>query len=443
MDMDTLLKGLFNAFDTRPLQPGDPVYVDCQAVRGDGNIEQELGKEIRNSNLLTCSLYAGYRGSGKTTELLRLKQYLENNGCFVVYFAADEEDISVQDAEYTDILLACTRHLLAQLKGVDANPIGQWLGSRLTELQEILGSDIKIENLQISSQIHLLARLTANVRTEPSQRHKIRAKLNPHTETLITALNQFIANAEGNLPDAKTKLVVIADNLDRITFNIDPDKGRSNHEEIFLDHSEQLKALKCHLIYTVPISMIYSKWANQLTDSYGPPQVLPSVMLQNPDGTEHGLGIEKLKDTLRKRVEAVAPGLDLATEVFESEAVLHKLCGMSGGYMRELIQMMRQCVLRTENLPIVAKVVNRTIGEFRDSYRRGVEQKNWADLAQIHRKSSIENLNSHRDLLFNRYVLEYRWVDDEGNKQTWHDVHPLIHKIESFQAALAEFDQGS
>jgi len=34
------------------------------------------------------------------------------NGHVVVYFAADEEDISVQDAQYTDILLACTRHLL-------------------------------------------------------------------------------------------------------------------------------------------------------------------------------------------------------------------------------------------------------------------------------------------------------------------------------------------
>jgi hypothetical protein len=42
---------------------------------------------------------------------LRLKQPLETNGCFVVYFDAEEADIDTIDTQYTDILLSCTKHL--------------------------------------------------------------------------------------------------------------------------------------------------------------------------------------------------------------------------------------------------------------------------------------------------------------------------------------------
>lgn len=43
----------------------------------------------------------------------------------------NKEDISVQ---YTDILLACTRHLLAQLQQADSTPIANWLRDRYEDL---------------------------------------------------------------------------------------------------------------------------------------------------------------------------------------------------------------------------------------------------------------------------------------------------------------------
>ena len=115
---EKLLTNLYNAFDPfYPLPANDPQYVDCQEARGDGNIIEDLGVRIqRRSERMTCQLYTGHRGAGKSTELLRLQQYLQTKGCFVVYFAAEEEDIDPEDTEYTDILLACTKHLLKKLK---------------------------------------------------------------------------------------------------------------------------------------------------------------------------------------------------------------------------------------------------------------------------------------------------------------------------------------
>jgi tetratricopeptide (TPR) repeat protein len=80
---------------------------------------------------MTSQLYAGHRGAGKSTELLRLQQYLDEQGCFVVYFPADEQDIDPEDAQYTDILLACTGHLLEKLKdSTDPASLLNWLSDR-------------------------------------------------------------------------------------------------------------------------------------------------------------------------------------------------------------------------------------------------------------------------------------------------------------------------
>ena len=77
-DLITKIYNSFNPFE--PLQPGDPAYVNCSAVRGNENIFNEVGRKIIRSHLKTCQLYTGHRGVGKSTELLRLKKYLEANG---------------------------------------------------------------------------------------------------------------------------------------------------------------------------------------------------------------------------------------------------------------------------------------------------------------------------------------------------------------------------
>jgi hypothetical protein len=316
INSEELLDRIYNAFNPRPLQPNDLAYVDCQDVRGDVDIIRDLGRTIRRSEELTYQLYAGYRGAGKTTELLRLKADLEQKNFFVVYFAADEEDLSIQDTQYADILLACTRNLLKQLKGVDPKPISDWLLSRFDDLKDFLDREISFDKVSIEAQLSQFTKLTTSLRAEPSQRQKIREKVEPHTETLIESVNKFLAKASEKLAQDGKKIAIIVDNLDRIV-PIFRENGRSNHEEIFLDRQEQLKALKCHIVYTVPISMIYSKWATELKDNYGFAQVLPSVMVQDEHGNPSEPGLTKLKEAIKRRIEPFDPNVNLATQIFD------------------------------------------------------------------------------------------------------------------------------
>jgi len=437
-ESEKFLTNLYNAFDPfYPLPAGDPQYVDCREVRGDGDIIEDLGRKIKLSQRMTCQLYAGHRGAGKSTELLRLQEYLQNQGCFVVYFAADEQDINPEDTEYTDILLACTRHLLELLRNANSKPLRDWMRDRWEDVKDLALTEVSFETLSLESQIAQFAKLTANVRTVPSLRQKIRDKINPHTTTLIDALNEFIRDAKKNLPDKSSQLAVIADNLDRIV-PFSQDGKRSNLDEIFLDRTEQLKALDCHVIYTIPISMVYSNRATELINNYNDPQVLPMIMVQNPDGSTNEAGLAKIKELIEKRVKQVNPNQSLETGLFDSGETLERLCLMSGGHVRNLLLMMQEAITRTEDLPITAKAAQRAITQARDVYRRTPEEDEWQILAKVSQTQRILNDEQHRNLLFSRCILEYRYYDEEGEMQPWYDVHPLIKGIKQFKDCLAQ-----
>jgi hypothetical protein len=437
MNQEELLNNLYNAFDPfEPLPAGDPAYVDCKEARGDGDVLVDLGQKLLRSQRMTCQLYGGHRGGGKSTELLRLKQYLEDKKFFVVHFAADEKDIDAEDAQYTDILLGCTRNILEQLKNTTKpDPLLNWLKSRWQELKDLALTEIKFEDLSVESQISQFAKLTANLRAVPDLRSQIRAKVNPHTVTLIEALNQFITEAKRQLPDGCTQLAVIADNLDRIV-PIIQETERTNHEEIFIDRCEQIKALDCHLIYTVPISLIYSKRAIEITNIYDAPQVLPMIMIQTPEEKINPQGMNTVKEIIRKRVALHNAELSLETEIFESAEVLEGLCLMSGGDMRNLILLTQVAIERTATLPISKRAVQRSITQLRNVYRQTVEDDQWEILADVSQTKTIRNNDQYRSLLFNRCILQYCYYDDQGEMQPWYDVHPLIRGIPEFKQAV-------
>ncbi|MBD2198668.1 MULTISPECIES: AAA family ATPase [Calothrix] len=433
-----LLTKLYNAFNPfEPLPADDTRYVDCQDVRGDADIFQELGNRMRLANTNTCQLYSGHRGAGKSTELLRLKKYLENRQFYVVYFAADEEDIDSEDAQYTDILLACTRRLLKDLQKIaNPRPILNWLKSLWGELKDLAQTPIEFESLEIEAQIAQFAKLTANLRAVPQLRQQIRQKIDPHTVTLIQVLNEFLTDAKKNLPNGCNKLAVIVDNLDRMVLVKDGDN--TNYEEVFVDRSGQLKGLDCHLIYTAPISLLYSKRGTDIRDIYGECLILPMIMVKTPDGAIYQPGLKKVKELISKRVRQIAPEVSPEKDIFDSPETLERLCLMSGGHVRNLLLLTQDAIGRIDELPITKNAVQRAITQARDTYRRTVENSQWHLLAEVSRSKKLPGDDLYRSLMYNRCLLEYKYIDDEGEMQRWYDIHPLIQGIAEFKEAVAK-----
>ncbi|MEL6223364.1 MAG: ATP-binding protein [Cyanobacteria bacterium J06627_8] len=434
-----ILKNIYNAFDPfEALLAGDPVYVNCNEVRGEENILVDVGRQITYTDRITHQLYTGHRGAGKSTELLRLKADLEGQDYRVVYFAAEEADIDPEDAQYTDILLACTRNLLKELKG-NTTPIMEWLRSRGTELSDALQSNVSLgEDITVE----LFSKLTTTLKVSPTARAKIRAMVEPHTPSLIEALNNFIKEAMSKTPQKATdRLILIVDSLDRIPQIVRENKP-SNHEQIFVDRSEQLKMLGCHVSYTVPISLVYSGRSSDLRAIYdGEIEILPMVMVRDQGGNVCEPGLKAMHDLVRQRVfhaEGVDSSKQLVGDIFDTQETLDQLCLMSGGHMRNLMQMAQEAIKQTTRLPIGKRAVRLAITKARNTYRNTVYDKQWPLLAQASQSKEILNNEAYRELLFNRCILEYRYIDDEGERISWRDVHPLLRGVKEFQAALAK-----
>jgi hypothetical protein len=443
MQQQDLLTEIYSSFE--PFQPPrQEAYVDCQEVRGKWNVVRELGRKITRSRQATCQLYTGHRGVGKSTELLRLKDYLEEQKYFVVYFAADEQDIEPQDTEYADILFACTRHLVEAIKLSDHNPLLAWMKDRWQTLKDLALTEVSFEGLNLEGQISQFAKITANLRAVPDKRREMRQKINANTPSLVDALNDFICEAKSILAKDCRGLVIVADNLDRIVETKSAGEP-SNYEEIYLNRSELLRGLECHVIYTVPISLVYSERATRLEDNYDKPDVLPMVMVRNQNGSINTDGIAKLREVIAKRIELIDPKLaqTLDTQVFDSAATLERLCLMSGGHVRNLMQLIRTALDWTDELPISAEAVQRAIEEARDTYRNTIQESQWETLAKVCQQKQADNNKLHLRLLLNRCLLEYRYYDPQGKLQRWCNIHPLIEEIEQFQKALTKVQTAS
>ena len=79
------IKALYNALDDRVLEPGDPAYVAQVNCQGQHDAIEEIATEIDFQDGGGVYLLTGQRGTGKSTELKRLKKQLEDAGVTVFY----------------------------------------------------------------------------------------------------------------------------------------------------------------------------------------------------------------------------------------------------------------------------------------------------------------------------------------------------------------------
>jgi AAA ATPase domain len=446
------ISNAFNPFDP----PSAEAYVDCQSVRGDWDVEVELGKKIVFSTEYTCRLFTGHRGSGKSTELTRrLNEYLKQQGFFVVYFSADGHDLEPGDVQYSDILLSCVRHLVeaVHLENED-NPLVMWLENRWSWLQDFALTKKSFQDLKIEgSIIPQFAKITTTLRTVPDKRREMRERMNEESPSLLVALNEFIDKAQNRLRSKQQAgIVLIVDNLDRIP-NV-KDKEKDNCRDIYINRSTLMRGLHCHVIYTVPISMLYSSDATQLYENYDRPIELPIVVVRNPDGSINQVGLDKLRNLVCQRLESIDPQLVKnvesiqvnAPQVFESPAALNSLCVMSGGRMRILMQLIQAAMEFNNNIQVIISeaAAKRAVQETMKVYTNAVLVDQWMILARItSRPKTVTNTPENFELLRNGYLLEYRYYDKNEDLIVWQDVHPLVANCRQFKEALSKISENS
>jgi len=439
---------------SKTLDLSDPAdrlyYIDCASVRG-GKIIDSLRRTIvrLSRHKPTCQLFTGHIGCGKSTELSRLKTELEDDGYCVIYFASTE-DLDVADLDVTDILLAIARRVTQSLEAANIRlePTGfkAFVSGVLQLLQTSV--DVKVETelmgakLEGSSEGKLevsllvgIGKITATTRNSQQQRSRLRQHLEPQTSRILDLINtEVLEAATVQLQQRGQKgLVVIVDNLDRVEDRQLPNSKRMLPEYLFIDRGEQLRKLNCHLVYTIPLSLIFSNDCETMRNRLGgglDPKVLPMVPAQTRDGEDCAEGMALLRQIVLSRAfPHLKPQerLERVREIFETGDLLDRLCRVSGGHVRNLLGMLYGC-LQVQDPPFSSTVLAGVIRRSRDRLLLAVDDREWDLLFQVARTQTVKGEEEYQTLLRSLFVFEYQ--DSRG---CWFGLNPLLMETDRFQ----------
>ena len=414
-------------------------YIDFSSVRG-GDIVRELERTITllSPDEATTQLFTGNIGCGKSTELLRLKAQLEQQGFHVVYFESDR-DLEMADVDISDILLMIAHQVVESLEndGVKLRPSA--LVNLFRNLAETLQTPMEIADVSFSVGI---AALTARAKESPEMRSRMRQYLEPRTKTIIDAINEELLEvAIATLrSQGKKGLVVIVDNLDRID-PVERANGRTQSEYLFIDRGEQLKRLNCHVVYTIPLALVFSDDLPRLSNRFGvSPKVLPMVPVTQRDGTTSQPGLALLRQMVLARAfpnQNYNERIDYINDAFETIDVINRLCQLSGGHMRNLMRLLYGC-LQKGDPPIQSSILEAVIRDERDSLMALIDEGEWQLMFKAISTPDNQGNEAYSLLLRSLFLYEYR--DHDGR---WFDLNPVLKETNRFQAWQVELGRSA
>ncbi len=431
-----LRQAYFNHLGDRALEPDDPLYVPLYEESSDVIL---VMKEAIDFSIGTDSvqLLSGYRGSGKSTELKRLRSLLHDSGYLVVLIDIEEHLDLHTPVDITDFLLALCGALGEALE--DDSLLGRntskespwdrfvnWLKSEV-ELPEIT-ADVPVGATTLG--------LKAELRTNPTFRHQIQERLSRSLSVFNAKVRAFVSESVRALQQeyGDAPLVMLIDSIEhaRGTRANEADIHASL-ERLFAQHDDKLKLPYVHVIYTVPpwLRIRSPGLGARYNGLYTLPEQKVHVYTPEESASPQPYlpGLALLERVVRKRIDP--------DHLLGSQESLNRLLLVSGGHLRDLIRLLRAVVLQARTLPASEKDTTAAIERTRAEFLPIADQDAlWLAKIARTRKASLGTQGSVGDLsrFFDTHlVLCYL------NGREWFDVHPLVRDIVLEQAeALQE-----
>ncbi len=188
--------------------------------------------------------------------------------------------------------------------------------------------------------------------------------------------------------------------------------------------------LPVHVLYTVPAAL-----ATRITGV----EFLPMIKVYDKNKSPYSKGIDAARELIRRRVPE-----DILKDIFGADVMenrLEKLILRSGGYPREIVQILQMSISQKQH-PVSESAFEHIISDIANQYRMIVTGESFAWLAQVAKTKflTIEN-DDHRQIadlmLANHAVLRYL------NDELWFDLHPAVYEIPGIQKAISDIESQS
>lgn len=428
------LNEIDNTLDVKALNENnyDDYYVATQEARGGEDPISEISRKIKNlkdKNLKI--LFSGFKGCGKSTELLRLQKMLNED--FVIQIFSVRERLDPNNLSISEILIAMMRDLFEFVKNYYAvirlsdkllKNLDNWTNTIYTEDERHWDYDIEIGaggnlNPIFKNILAVMGKLGLDFKSG-RKFSKITKKDERQTlSELIVNCNLLLFEIKKQLPEIKKKnIVFIIEDLEKIDLN--------TAEELFYNYAPQLTAINCGIIYTFPISLVYNSKYNIILNEFNENFILPMIKVHDKSGHDYTPGIESMEGILDKRI---ASGL-------MSREVMVRFIQSSGGCLRDLFRMIKLAAgIAISRGKTVIEETDFQYGfdKLKTDYfntisydeRTGLDANDFfrilADCCKSKDKRPAD-VKGMMDLKHNLCILGY-------NTDTWFDVHPVVKEL--------------
>jgi len=422
------LKNFFRSANFLPLEPTDPKYVQ---IYSDPELPSDrdndpvllLGRGIEWTPGESVQLFSGSRGTGKSTELRRLRKHLKDEGYLVALCDMQDYLNLSTPVDITDFLMAVAGgfgEVLVQEGLLDNSPTYE---SYWTRFKNFL-TRTNVDLTEISGKIPAGAAeidIKANLKSDPTFRQRLQERMAGFLGLLVKDVHSFIEDCVKALKQkhgSDKEAVLLLDSIEQIRgTSINADQVQASMETLFASHADNLRFPNLHVVYTVP-PYLKVRYPN-LGALYDPGgvQVLPAIKVT--DRADHS---------------AVGRGLNVMERVLKARGDWGRLLGprqrldrvslSSGGHLRDFLRIIAEVIRRADQLPVSEVTLDNAINQIKIEFLPIADKDaQWlARIAETHEAGLADKsqLDDFARFLDTHLALCYR------NGGEWFDVHPLI-----------------
>ena len=440
---EKLISDFYRAMTTHmaPLDPSTDANLYVENLHFDSQRDQvkQLARAIRDTAGSEVFYFTGQRGTGKSTELRRLKGLLEKTGASVFYADMIDYVPETEPVEIGDFLIT--------LMGAWSDAIGPGAGgtreSYWTRIRRFFGSEVKwIEFGLKAGGESLGAEVKFALKENPSFKRRIQRAAADRLQAVVSDARAFMAETVTSLrgevaPDVP--IVFIVDSLERLR-GVSPDAMNDMFRHVvtlFESHRDNLRLPGVSVVYSVPpyLGFLSNVKSTGRLFSLASVRVFERRTGDGAGGRRES-GLAKMRDLVQRRFPQWR-------EVLQA-AALDELAAHSGGDLREyFIRFMQASLSRAyeylEELPLGADhaAIQETISEARGDYRRAVFDEDLPLLAKVYRDQDVALASRSKELPAIARMFDIRAVLSYRNCDEWYDVHPLLHH------AIAEYERSN
>jgi hypothetical protein len=433
-----LLRDAYRSLDDKPLQPDNPFYEPLYARLEGEDPVAKLRTRIEWATVESLQLFSGFRGTGKTTELFRLRRELEGRGYVVLYANALDYLSPSEEVDIVAVLMSVAGAFGEQvqrlpggesLSGTFWQRIGDYFKHTSVEIAEVTPRlEAGAPAAAILGDLKASLDLKIAIKTSPSFRQKLQSFLSNRLGELKKQVNAFVEEGVKCIREQNkdVPVVFLFDQFEQLR------GSRSNEqaviqsvERLFANHLDMLRLPLVHVIYTVP------PWLQFTLPGAFSIETLPCVRLWNNDAkrTSYVPGHALLLDAIVRRF-----GRATFDHVFgpspAGNTMADRLVTLSGGHFRDLLRLFRETVVLISTwrpaLPVASEVLDRAVINVRNEYLPiAVEDARWLEQIGLRRDTALPDSKPESIGRLSRF-LDTHLVLYLTNGRDWYDLHPLV-----------------